>query len=76
MLGKRLEGFIAALVVAGALGGTSAAVATVSHRSASASSGAAPAARPPTRRRAPRVDEGCRELPPAPVAPPPLASCS
>jgi hypothetical protein len=72
MLGRTFKGFIAVLVVVGALGGTSAAVATVSHRS-SKGSAVAPA---PARRRPPRVEDGCRELPAVPVAPAPPASCS
>jgi hypothetical protein len=72
MLGKTFKGLIAALVMAGALGGASAAVATVSQRPATSLS--LPTHAPA--RRHPRVEEGCRELPIAPVTPPPPASCS
>jgi hypothetical protein len=75
MLTRMFKGFIAVLVVAGALGGTSAAVATVSHHSSSVSP-SAPAPAPRRRARQPRVEDGCRELPVAPVVPPPAASCS
>jgi hypothetical protein len=74
MLTRTFKGFIGLLVVVGAFGGTSVAVATVSHRSSTASTQAAPA--PSARRRARIIEEGCRELPVAPVVPPPPASCS
>jgi hypothetical protein len=72
MLAMRFKGFVGALVVVGALGGASVAVATVSSRSSSV---LAPATAARAHRR-PRVEEGCRELPVAPVTPPPPASCS
>jgi hypothetical protein len=71
MLTRTFKGFIVLWLAAGAFGGPSAAVATVSHVSRTVSTQAAP-------RRRPRVEaeEGCRELPAAPVVPPPPASCS
>jgi hypothetical protein len=70
MLTRTSKGLVIVLGLAGALGGTSAAVATVSHRVSTPSTAPAPA------RRRPRVEEGCRELPVILVAPPSPASCS
>jgi hypothetical protein len=80
MLMRTFKGVIGLLLVVGAFGGTSVAVATVSRRSSTVSTGASTQAAPaPAARRRPRVvvvDEGCRELPVAPVVPPSPASCS
>jgi hypothetical protein len=73
MLGGMLKGFMAVLVLAGAVGAKSAVVTPVTQRPSAVS---APAQESPRHRRPP-IDEGCRELPaPAPAAPPPVATCS
>jgi hypothetical protein len=80
MLDRTLKSLIAVLILAGALTGRSAATSRASHHSSTISrtSGAPTAESAAHRRqREQRTEEGCRELPAAPVSPPPpAATCS
>ncbi len=75
MFMRAFKGFVATVVAAGALGSTAAA----SHRALGVSNDATQAPTAPGSRRRPlvqHIEEGCRELPVAPVAPPAPANCS
>jgi hypothetical protein len=80
MLDRTLKSLIAVLLLAGALTGRSAATSRAGdHSSMISPTSAAPAAESAAhrRQREQHIEEGCRELPAAPLSPPPpVATCS
>ena len=79
MLDRTLKSLIAVLILAGTLTGRSSATSRAGYPSSTisrTSTTPAPESAVHRRQREQRIEEGCRELPAAPVSPAPPVACS